>query len=89
MANLIDMFKEKGKEFIDMNVKAIGDRHYLRTSNGTTIKTARGAISAIYKSKCKGIEDTRAVLDHYNLCIDEASTLPRMANYIAKACRSW
>ena len=30
VANLIDKFKEKGKEFIDTNVKAIGDRHCLR-----------------------------------------------------------
>ena len=85
VAYWIDKFKEKGIEFIDTNNKAIGDRHGLRTFNGMPINTGKEAISAIYKSKCKSTEDTQAVLDHFTFCIDEESTLLRMANYIANS----
>ena len=81
----IDKFKKQGIEFIDKNVKAIAVRHGLRTSNGTPINTGKEAIDAIYRSKCNSIADSRAVLDHFTFCIDEESTLPRMANYIANS----
>ena len=77
-----EMFKKHGAAFIDDNVKVIAERHNLRTPEGRPINTGKEAVDAIYNCKCTGIDDGRAVIDHFTFCMDD-STLTRMAKYIA------
>ena len=77
-----DMFKKQSALFIDDNVKAIAERHGLRTPEGRPINTGKEAVDAIYSCQCTSIDECRAVLDHFMFCMDD-STLTRMAKYIA------
>ena len=77
-----DMFNKQSAEFIDDNVKAIVERHGLRTSEGRPINTGKEAVDAIYSCQCNSINECRALLDHFTFCMDE-TTLTRMAKYIA------